>query len=425
MLTLLLLLFSGDLSDPRPPEEADVIAEMTKSQCLDTSVLDNDPATSHLLMQLFISDLTPEEELNKLGCVSSLTPPTSLDVDHENSVVSTASTPTSSLATVPQLPSPEPLIKSDSGSSSEAPSPSLISGVQTDGNTSFDDVISTLVLSASPLECNDISGFTDPLDNPFLTEFTDFSDFLQDPCVLNVSTMLTSTNNTVSSNNSSPSFSLNVSSEFRPSLSHVGSNTDAHSNVPDTHTQDNLNLFNLPQTSSIIPSFNATELENLDIDFSTFCADVSVMLTQAQPQPTPTTPGLEVSHDQPTTSSKSDVVFVESPTPSPAVSDQLSVQDHPVDSPVANTSRKRTASDVESNTDDSAPATTKKTKITRRQKNNMASQVSRAKRKAKNTAMLDRVSELESKNAMLRIQEKELTIEIERLKKLLVTRLSQ
>ena len=424
------MLFAGDFSDPRPPEEADVIVEMTKSQFLDTSVLDNDPATSDLLMQLFLSDLTPKEELNKLGAVSSTTPPTLLDVDHEKSVASTASTPMSSLATVPQLPSPEPLLQSDSSASSEAPSPA-------DGNTSSDDIISTLMLSASPLECNDTSGFTDPLDNPFLTECTDFSDFLQDPCVLNVSTMLTSTNTTTSSSSSSQSFSLNVSSDFSLSQSPIRSNTDIHDNISDTH---DLNLLDLSQTSSTVPSFDATELENLDIDFSVFSADtlslvpgspdelttdLSIMLTQAQPQSTPTTPGHEVSRDQPTTNSKSDDVSFESSTPSPStVNDELSVHERPIGSPIADTPRKRTASDMESDTGNSAPDP-KKTKMTRRQKNNIASQVSRAKRKAKNVAMSDRVSELESENAMLRIQEKELTTEIERLKKLLVTRLSQ
>ena len=74
--------------------------------------------------------------------------------------------------------------------------------------------------------------------------------------------------------------------------------------------------------------------------------------------------------------------------------------------------------------EDGAPVT-KKTKLSRRQKNNVASQVSRAKRKAKNTAMFDRVGELESENAMLRIKEKELTNEIERLKNILVHRLSK
>ena len=79
---------------------------------------------------------------------------------------------------------------------------------------------------------------------------------------------------------------------------------------------------------------------------------------------------------------------------------------------------------MDSDLGDSAPDA-KKTKLTRRQKNNVASQVSRAKQKAKNTTMFDRVGELESENAMLQIKEKELTDEIERLKNILVHRLSQ
>jgi hypothetical protein len=79
---------------------------------------------------------------------------------------------------------------------------------------------------------------------------------------------------------------------------------------------------------------------------------------------------------------------------------------------------------LDSDAGDGAPGA-KKTKPSRRQKNNVASQVSRAKRRAKNSAMFDREGELESENAMLRIKEKELTDEIERLKNILVHRLSK
>ena len=443
----------GDFSDPRPPEEADIIAEMTQSQLLDTSVLDNDPATTDLLMQLFLSDLTPEEELNKqlgsgLGVVT--TPPTMLDVDRERSVISTASSPTSSLATVPQLPSPNPLMDSGLGSEATSPSPIPTSGdSQSHGNTAIcDDAISALMFSASPLECTDSNGFNDPLDNPFLTESTDFSDFLQDPSVLNsVTTMLSSTTNTppsttmCSNDSDTTPFPLSVVSEFglSPSPNDSTSNTDVPLNVVDTHTHDNdLDLFDLSQSASLIPpSFDATEVENLDIDFSVFCADtlslvptspddapsvqLSVLLTGAQPT---TSTSSTVDLNPPSVaSSNSNDVFIES-SPSPSTSDQLSVADHSVKSPKTTNSRKRKGSNLESDTSDSAPDA-KKTKLSRRQKNNVASQVSRAKRRAKNSTMFDRVGELESENAMLRIKEKELSDEIERLKKLLVHRLSQ
>ena len=433
--------FTGDFSDPRPPEEADMVADMTNSQLLDTSVLDNDPATTDLLMQLFLSELTPEEELNKLGCVASTAPPTAQDLDREQSVTSTASTPTSSLATVPQLPSPQPLVPSNSGTSSEAPSPAPVSDLLSRGNATCDDVISALMFPASPLECTDTSGFNDPLDNPFLTEFTDFSDFLQDPSVFNSvpsvltsspSTTPTTTPTSTCSNKDTTLFSQNVVSEFGPSPSPVSNNTDV--NVTDTHVEDDLNLFDLSQSTSIVPPSDATEMENLDIDFSTFCTDtlslvpnspdeltteqLSVMLSQAQQ----TTSSVECSSNLPSVSN-SDDVFVET-SPSSFVSDQLSVEDQPVESSATISSRKRTTSDCEVD-ESGSPPDAKKTKLTRRQKNNIASQVSRAKRRAKNTSMFDRVSELESENALLRIKEKELATEIERLKKLLVTRLSQ
>ena len=458
-----------------------MIAEMTQSQLLDTSVHDNDPATTDLLMQLFLSDLTPEEELSKLGgcglgvATTTTTPPTSLEVDRERqSVISTVSSPTSSLvATVPQLPSPtNPL--TDSGISSEAPSRTPTPGPapthtpqprdHENNATICDDVISVLMSSASPLECTDSNGFSDPLDNPFLTESTDLSDFLQDP---SVSAMLSSsnthtpspptptTNTTTVCNSDSDTtpFPLNLMSEF--GLSQSPSNTDVHVNVLDTRTHDSdLNLFDLSQNAALLPpSFDVTDVENLDIDFSTFCSDtlsllptttcnsendsitseqLSVMLTQAQQQATTTTTSSMVDLGPPSVSNSScDDVFMES-SPSPSTSsasDHLSVTELSVSdkTPKATKSRKRQASDLDSDAGDGgdgAPVT-KKTKLSRRQKNNVASQVSRAKRKAKNTAMFDRVDELESENAMLRIKEKELTDEIERLKNILVHRLSK
>ena len=61
----------------------------------------------------------------------------------------------------------------------------------------------------------------------------------------------------------------------------------------------------------------------------------------------------------------------------------------------------------------------------RRQKNNIASQSSRAKRRAKVSSMFGRVGELEAMNAELRAQVEQLTAETERLKKLLIDRLAQ
>lgn len=400
-----------------------MIADITESQLLDTSVLDNDPATTDLLMQLFLSDVTPEEELIKLSCVSAPLPthPTSLDVDRDMGVVSTASTPTSSLATVPQLPSPEPFVQSDSSASSKAPSPSPVLDLQSRGNTTGDDVISAFMFSASPLECTDTNDFNDPLDNPFLTESMDLTDFLQGPS--SVSTMFSSP---PSNSNNTASSSVTVLPEFCSPSSPVGSSTDAH--VSNTHSQGELNLFDLSQTVSLLTqSFDAPEVENLDIDFSTFSSDtislvpgcpdelttqqLSVMLTQTR---TSTSSSVGVDDLAPSSVASTDDVFIES-SPSPPSS--------VVESSAK--ARKRTASDLESDVESCEQPTSKKTKLNRRQKNNIASQASRAKRRAKNVAMSSRVGELESENALLRIKEKELTAEIEKFKKLLVDRLSQ
>ena len=402
-----------------------MIAEMTQSQLLDTFV-SNDPATNDLLMQLFFSDLAPEEEVNKLGVETPTTPPSSLDIDRKTSVASTASTPTSSLATVPQLPSPEPLVQANSDAGSEAPSPFLVSDSQTH---ICDDVFSALINTASPLECTNSSDFNDPLDNPFLTESTDLSNFMQDT---DISILLTSSTSTTSSSTAPPSSS--IVSELCLSPSIIGSNTSEHVNVTNTHTQNDLNIFDLSQANSIVTAFDTAEMEDLEIDFSAFCDDtlsvvpsspdelttlqLSVMLTQAQQSTSPSTEA-EIVVDQSSVSNTDDNVFVES-SPQPT-SEQLSVQDQ---SPVSTGSRKRTVSDLESDTDNSPPDA-KKTKPTRRQKNNVASQISRAKRRAKNVAAFDRVGKLEAENAKLRLQEKELTVEIEKLKKLLVNRLSQ
>lgn len=431
-LSLSLFTFSGNFDDPRPPEEADVIAEMTESQLLDTSVLDIDPTANDLLMQLFLSDLTPEEELNKLGGVASTMLPSPLDVDPEPSVTSNASTPLSSLAVVPQLPSPDPLVQSNqSAVSSETFSPAPVSDVQSNGGSALgDDVISTITSSASPLECTLTNGSNDPLDIPFLTESTDLSDFLQDPTVLN--TMLTSIAISTPSTivNSTTSLSSNVLSDCSLSPCLGDSNTSVFVDVTNAHAHD-LEIFEL--ATSNVPAFATAEVENLDIDFSAFCVDtdtitlvpdspdecLSITLTQAQHQSSPSSTAAEDDLNQ-ANISDSDDVFVES-SPSPSPSEQLSEQDN---SSTTVASRKRTASDMELDTSADPPAP-KKTKLTRRQKNNVASQISRAKRKAKNTSMFDRVGELESENDILRIQEKELTAEIEKLKKLLVERLSQ
>ena len=421
---------------------------MTQSQLLETSVHD-DTATTELLMQLFFSDRThtPEDQLNKLGGVASqttttTTPPTMLDISREPSVTSTASSPTSLLATVPQLPSPNPLTELVANSEATSPCPlSPTTHAQSQRNSTMcNDVVTVLLSSASPLECTDSDGLNDPLDNPFLTESTDLSVFLQDP---SISTMLSSTVNTAlhsttvctNDSNTTP-FPVSLMSESCPSVV----STNVHMNLGIHTHNDDINLFDFSQDALLLPpSFDIAELEALDIDFSVLSANsldfvptgipivdsdamsdqVSVVVSQAQ-QTTSTSSSTDIDPPSISNSVNSDDVFVD-PTPSPCVSDQTELS---VTTSKVTKSRKRQRSDFESDNGESAPEA-KKTKSSRREKNNVASQVSRAKRRAKNTAMFDRVGELESENATLRIKEKELTDEIEKLKKLLVLRLSQ
>ena len=119
---------------------------------------------------------------------------------------------------------------------------------------------------------------------------------------------------------------------------------------------------------------------------------------------------------------------------SPLLSQQLVVVNHdhsyaamPTESePKCTSSRKQ-------NLHKTAAGGVKKTKpmvkdqryFVRRQKNNIASQSSRAKRRTKNATMFGRVGELEAVNAELRAQVEQLTTETEKLKKLLIDRLAQ
>jgi hypothetical protein len=60
----------------------------------------------------------------------------------------------------------------------------------------------------------------------------------------------------------------------------------------------------------------------------------------------------------------------------------------------------------------------------RRQKNNVASQVSRSKRRARHRDLVSRVTELEKANAELRERARQMEVEAEQLRKKLVQKLS-
>ena len=123
-----------------------------------------------------------------------------------------------------------------------------------------------------------------------------------------------------------------------------------------------------------------------------------------------------------------DVFCVDSPKDnhSPLLSEAVIQHDHPYATPPSKPSRKRNASDTETNTTKKPKTLVKDGRyFERRHKNNLASQVSRAKRKNKRSGMFDKVTELEEQNAELRTRVEEMTAEAERLKELLVNRLAQ
>ncbi len=215
------------------------------------------------------------------------------------------------------------------------------------------------------LECTDLTG----LDDPFLAEFTDIDALLQD------------TNLIPSSLSNIPS-----PSDYSPSPDNIHS--------PFVSSE----CVSLPQDPSPSPFSGASSYgESSELTF-TFSADALLQNPGATSRPPSQDP---VQHDH---------AYTESTVAS---------------------ARKRQAAG--NDTERSSTQVTKKPKpivkndryFQRRHKNNIASQVSRAKRKSKRVNMFDRVVELESENESLRARVEEMTAEAARLKKLLIDRLAQ
>jgi len=118
---------------------------------------------------------------------------------------------------------------------------------------------------------------------------------------------------------------------------------------------------------------------------------------------------------------------------SPMLSQQLVVVNHdhsyasmPTESePEYTSSHKQNSHKTASRVKKTKPIVKDQRYFVRRQKNNIASQSSRAKRRTKNATLFSRVGELEAVNTELRAQVEHLTTETERLKKLLIDRLAQ
>ena len=361
-------LFTGEFGHPRPPEEIDKV--VCEDQPLDTSVLDNDPATTNLLLQMFMSEL--QDTLPEGG-------------DH----VVNEKSPT---------PSPFPLdvVKTTVDTEvAEQGSPSLFAAVP---STSDTEPPSPLTALSSPLECTDFNCVNDPLDDPFLMEFTDISELLQESRYVNCSV--------------SPNFS-------------VVSSPASSLNVNDTNVDNEDQLFDLSDCSHFIPSFtnttSHTHVDDLGIDFATMSDDALSMALSSPEEPLSVM--LPQDDYQYPDSSGSDTDAEEQ---SQQTDKSTSTKSSCKRSASTDTSDEPSAKRVKNTTSAASSSKTSEQKYTnRRQKNNVASQVSRAKRRSRNKALTERVLELETHNSEMRAQEKELSAEIEKLKKMLVDRLAQ
>lgn len=128
------------------------------------------------------------------------------------------------------------------------------------------------------------------------------------------------------------------------------------------------------------------------------------------------TPSSIMSMSSPLSPSTSADMFIPSPlSTSPSTPSISSCTPSPLE-------RKRKSPSTEE-----TPASSKKPVekyVERRKKNNVASQVSRAKRRKRNGNLFSREKELEAHNAELRVKVEEMTKEAERLKKLLINQLA-
>lgn len=412
----------GDFTHPRPPETDNA----TALSGTDTMPLSDEMATltsecsaTALLLQMFMSELDSNGKGE--GLVGVVTTPTTLvpEVLKQQEV---------------QIPSPA---ESDS---SLAKAITCVKPNSTAG--------------LSSLESIDQTG----LDDPFLMDFTDISQLL-----LN--------NDTPSLNCTSPSSSsYDRSYTTSPCLTTVNRSPtssecfDVNSfstNPPDTtatvECNAGLDLFSLTELvssdSSPLSTTHSSEYEyhhttlnfsdELDLEalgitssdheqLSELLSSVSPceLSTTAGSQTTPTSTSVQIEATSPlsTTESVLPITLASSEPPTPVMISTTIARDQPA-------SRKRmhprsTSSSADSDAEDLPSNKKAKTAVKdekyrqRRDKNNLASQVSRARRKANRVDMSERVTQLETTNAELRRRVEEMTAEAEQLRKLLVERLA-
>lgn len=363
----------GNYGDPRPPE--------VESDTLDTSVLDGDPDTTQLLLEMFISELQEPKSWSKEE-ESGVREATPLDGDVETSLPSSAIT-------------------------SGAPSPLTM----------------TEVSPSASLECMNSTNYTDPLDNPFLMEFTDLSE------LLNTTTTDTTTNvldPTLASGTASP-----VSSPMFQDATTVDPSNNSPHNLHLFDLSDCTHLFSHTTIISEIASASSSPVspnhKEFTLDLSCVSDDDLNTLLNSPEDISVDQLSLLLSQTQDQNDHSSAVTSESSPNSVPDVTES---QPEP-ETQTTEKTRKRKASEIEPICDDIDTQETqlKKSKgdkyLVRRQKNNEASRVSRAKRREKHSNIFTRVTDLEDENARLRTEVEKMEAETARLKKLLVERLSQ
>ena len=194
---------------------------------------------------------------------------------------------------------------------------------------------------------------------------------------------------------------------------------DGTINVPTISSGDTLSVVNQEGTNDPIGIMDNPLSDNF--------TDLSILLDSSSlSHPFLTSPRNQ--HTEITFDISDDVLGLESPSSTLTPPSSLSHPCSPLDSftvPSTPTfERKRKASTTSEEVTPSPKTLCEFKYIERRTKNNVASQVSRAKRRKRTKNLFTREKELEVENAQLRLQVEEMEKEAAKLKKLLITRLA-
>lgn len=378
--------FDSDFANPRPPEGLQVAP--TDAELRDTPLALDDPVQPTLI-QLFLSELQSHAPCDPLTLEDSDLNLTGLgELELEQECNDSGSSPTSSV-------------------------------------TSY-----SVPTSPPTLECMPQDLFNDPMDDPFLSSFTDIS-VLQESfpllsggmdnrslldCNVNIEVVKSSE----SSVDSTQQKLLNLA-ECIDLLNTSSSSSRLPSTSPAVATPSASPVSPAVSTSSSPETPHQTALFLCDFDFSAISTEcltnlvstTDSTLLSAAVQQTPTSPlhqAHPTSHETTPTGCSGNQAT--SKNPRKRESPEQIAPESSSKVVLVSSESLETGSSVD------------KHKI-RRIKNNKASQVTRAKRRQRRKNMEERVGELEEENERMREQEKELTVEIEKMKKLLLDKLTK